>query len=114
FSLSYDEVLKTDCLVYMDKLTSFVIAKPSVLVLLFRDPQLAFTIFFDVPCTPYQYWLWGPACWAGACEAILTERDRTLKPTRIRVHAGSFIPCPSPLIGVAFFLLLAALIFGFQ
>ncbi|KFU91204.1 Dimethylaniline monooxygenase [N-oxide-forming] 1, partial [Chaetura pelagica] len=84
FGLSYDEVLKTDCIVYTDELASFIGAKPSVLGLLCRDPRLALTIFFG-PCTPYQYRLGGPGCWEGARQAILTQWDRTLKPTRTRV-----------------------------
>ncbi|KFV09701.1 Dimethylaniline monooxygenase [N-oxide-forming] 1, partial [Tauraco erythrolophus] len=88
FGLSFDEVLKTDWLVYMDELASFIGAKPSVLGLLCRDPWLALTIFFG-PSTPSQYGLVGPGCWGGARRAILTQWDRTLKPTRTRVPAGS-------------------------
>ncbi|NWS18289.1 FMO1 monooxygenase, partial [Pachyramphus minor] len=88
FGLSFDEVLKTDWLVYMDTLASFIGAKPSVLGLLCRDPWLAFTIFFG-PCSPYQYRLGGPGHWEGARQAILTQWDRILKPTRTRVPAGS-------------------------
>nr|XP_009937596.1 PREDICTED: LOW QUALITY PROTEIN: dimethylaniline monooxygenase [N-oxide-forming] 1 [Opisthocomus hoazin] len=113
FGLSFDEVLKTDCLVYMDKFTSFIGAKPSMLGLLCRDPRLALTIFFG-PCTPYQYQLGGPGRWKRARQAILTQWDRTLKPTRTRVPAGSSSPCPSLLTVVGFLLLLAALFFGFQ
>uniref|UniRef100_A0A8C0B3K3 Flavin-containing monooxygenase n=1 Tax=Buteo japonicus TaxID=224669 RepID=A0A8C0B3K3_9AVES len=113
FGLSFDEVLKTDCLVYMDKLASFIGAKPSVLGLLCRDPWLALTIFFG-PCTPYQYRLGGPGRWEGARQAILTQWDRTLKPTRTRVPAGSSSPCPSLLTVVGFLLLLAAVVFCFQ
>ncbi|NXV88314.1 FMO1 monooxygenase, partial [Calonectris borealis] len=88
FGLSFDEVLKTDCLVYTDKLASFIGAKPSVLGLLCRDPRLALTVFFG-PCTPYQYRLGGPGRWQGARQAIITQWDRTLKPTRTRVPASS-------------------------
>ncbi|KFQ40943.1 Dimethylaniline monooxygenase [N-oxide-forming] 1, partial [Mesitornis unicolor] len=88
FGLSYDEVLKIDCLVYMDELASFIGAKPSMLRLLCRDPWLALTVFFG-PCSPYQYRLGGPGRWEGARQAILTQWDRTLKPTRTRVPAGS-------------------------
>ncbi|NWI88204.1 FMO1 monooxygenase, partial [Pitta sordida] len=112
FGLSYDEVLKTDCLVYMDTLASFIGAKPSVLGLLCRDPWLALTIFFG-PCSPYQYRLRGPKCWEGARQAILTQWDRVLKPTRTRVPAGSSSSFPSLLTVVGFLLLLAAVIFGF-
>ncbi|NXW04906.1 FMO1 monooxygenase, partial [Fregetta grallaria] len=112
FGLSFDEVLKTDCLVYTDKLASFIGAKPSVLGLLCRDPRLALTVFFG-PCTPYQYRLGGPGRWEGARQAILTQWDRTLKPTRTRVPTGSSSSCPSLLTVVGFLLLLAALVFGF-
>ncbi|XP_074953154.1 flavin-containing monooxygenase 1 isoform X1 [Phalacrocorax aristotelis] len=113
FGLSFDEVLKTDCLVYMDDLASFIGAKPSVLGLLCRDPRLALSIFFG-PCTPYQYRLQGPGCWEGAHQAILNQWDRTLKPTRTRVPADSSSPSPSLLTVVGVLLLLAALVFGFQ
>ncbi|NXK91062.1 FMO1 monooxygenase, partial [Formicarius rufipectus] len=112
FGLSFDEVLKTEYVVYMDTLASFIGAKPSVLRLLCRDPWLAFIIFFG-PCTPYQYRLGGPGQWEGARQAILTQWDRTLKPTRTRVPAGSSSYFPSLLIVVGFLLLLAAVIFGF-
>ncbi|NXI04097.1 FMO1 monooxygenase, partial [Pachycephala philippinensis] len=88
FGLAYDEVLKTEWLVYLDTLASFIGAKPSVLGLLCTDPRLALTIFFG-PCSPYQYRLGGPGCWEGARQAILTQWDRVLKPTRTRVPAGS-------------------------
>ncbi|XP_026710214.1 dimethylaniline monooxygenase [N-oxide-forming] 1-like [Athene cunicularia] len=113
FGLSFDEVLKTEWLVYMDELASFIGAKPSVLGLLCRDPQLALTIFFG-PCTPYQYRLEGPGRWEGARQAILTQWDRTLKPTRTRVSTSSYSLCPSLLTVVGVLLLLAALFFGFQ
>ncbi|NXL33165.1 FMO1 monooxygenase, partial [Glaucidium brasilianum] len=112
FGLSFDEVLKTDWLVYMDELASFIGAKPSVLGLLCRDPQLALTIFFG-PCTPYQYRLEGPGRWEGARQAILTQWDRTLKPTRTRVSASSSSLRPSLLTVAGVLLLLAALVFGF-
>ncbi|NXN34269.1 FMO1 monooxygenase, partial [Nycticryphes semicollaris] len=83
-----DLILKTDCLVYMDKLASFIGAKPSVLGLLCRDPWLALTVFFG-PCTPYQYRLSGPGRWEGARQAILTQWVRTLKPTKTRVPTVS-------------------------
>ncbi|NXF80494.1 FMO1 monooxygenase, partial [Sclerurus mexicanus] len=112
FGLSFDEVLKTEWVVYMDTLASFIGAKPSVLRLLCRDPWLALTIFFG-PCSPYQYRLGGPGHWEGARQAILTQWDRTLKPTRTRVPAGSSSSFPSLLTVVGFLLLLAAVIFGF-
>ncbi|NXA60910.1 FMO1 monooxygenase, partial [Mohoua ochrocephala] len=82
------QILKTEWLVYLDTLASFIGAKPSVLGLLCTDPWLALTVFFG-PCSPYQYRLGGPGRWEGARQAILTQWDRVLKPTRTRVPAGS-------------------------
>ncbi|XP_053806901.1 flavin-containing monooxygenase 1-like isoform X1 [Vidua chalybeata] len=113
FGLTFDEVLKTEWLVYLDTLASFIGAKPSVLGLLCTDPWLALTIFFG-PCSPYQYRLGGPGRWEGARQAILTQWDRVLKPTRTRVPAGSSSSFPCLLTVVGFLLLLAAVIFGFQ
>ncbi|NXY55757.1 FMO1 monooxygenase, partial [Callaeas wilsoni] len=102
----------TEWLVYLDTLASFIGAKPSVLGLLCTDPWLALTIFFG-PCSPYQYRLGGPGRWEGARQAILTQWDRVLKPTRTRVPAASSSSFPSLLIVVGFLLLLAAVILGF-
>ncbi|XP_041335044.1 dimethylaniline monooxygenase [N-oxide-forming] 1 [Pyrgilauda ruficollis] len=112
FGLTFDEVLKTEWLVYLDTLASFIGAKPSVLGLLCTDPWLALTIFFG-PCSPYQYRLGGPGRWEGARQAILTQWDRVLKPTRTRVPAASSSSFLSLLTVVGFLLLLAAVIFGF-
>ncbi|NXM92797.1 FMO1 monooxygenase, partial [Oenanthe oenanthe] len=112
FGLTYDEVLKTEWLVYLDTLASFIGAKPSVLGLLCTDPKLALTIFFG-PCSPFQFRLEGPGRWQGARQAILTQWDRVIKPTRTRVPAGYSSSFPSLLV-VGFLLLLAAVIFGFK
>ncbi|NXU38012.1 FMO1 monooxygenase, partial [Drymodes brunneopygia] len=112
FGLTFDEVLKIEWLLYMDTLASFIGAKPSVLGLLCTDPWLALTIFFG-PCSSYQYRLRGPGRWQGARQAILTQWDRVLKPTRTRVPAGSSSSFPSLLAVVGFLLLLAAVVFGF-
>ncbi|NXN80286.1 FMO1 monooxygenase, partial [Bombycilla garrulus] len=112
FGLTFDEVIKTEWLVYLDTLASFIGAKPSVLRLLCTDPWLALTIFFG-PCSPYQFRLGGPGRWEGARQAILTQWDRVLKPTRTRVPAGSSSSFPSLLPVMGFLLLLAAVIFGF-
>ena len=98
---------------YLDTLASLIGAKPSLLGLLCTDPKLALTIFFG-PCTPYQYRLGGPGSWQGARQAILTQWDRVIKPTRTRVPAGSSSSFPSLLVVLGFLLLLAAVIFGFK
>lgn len=74
---------KLDYIPYMDDLAACIGAKPSVALLLLKDPRLAWEVFFG-PCTPYQYRLTGPGKWEGARNAILTQWDRTLKPLKTR------------------------------
>ncbi|CAO2637592.1 Flavin-containing monooxygenase 5 [Lemmus lemmus] len=69
---------------YMDEIASELGVKPNLLSLFLWDTKLAKEIFWG-PCTPYQYRLQGPGKWAGARAAILTQRDRILKPLRTRV-----------------------------
>lgn len=69
---------------YMDEIASELGVKPNLLSLFIWDTKLAKEIFWG-PCTPYQYRLQGPGKWAGARAAILTQRDRILKPLRTRV-----------------------------
>ncbi|XP_052056807.1 flavin-containing monooxygenase 5-like [Apodemus sylvaticus] len=73
---------------YMDEIASELGVKPNLLSLLLWDIKLAKEIFWG-PCTPYQYRLQGPGKWAGARAAILTQRDRILKPLRTRVLKNS-------------------------
>ncbi|XP_074078095.1 flavin-containing monooxygenase 1-like [Macrotis lagotis] len=84
FGLHFNMVLQTDCVVYLDELLSFIDAKPSFLSLLLVDPLLAFKVVFG-PLTSYQYRLTGPGKWDGARNAIMTQWDRTLKPTKTRI-----------------------------
>uniref|UniRef100_F7BCQ6 Flavin-containing monooxygenase n=2 Tax=Monodelphis domestica TaxID=13616 RepID=F7BCQ6_MONDO len=69
---------------YMDEIASEINVKPNLLSLFLWDPKLAFEVFFG-PCTPYQYRLQGPGKWNGARKAILTQRERIIKPLRTRV-----------------------------
>ncbi|KAM5237494.1 flavin-containing monooxygenase 5-like [Ctenodactylus gundi] len=69
---------------YMDEIASELGVKPNLFSLLLRDTELAKEIFYG-PCTPYQYRLQGPGKWTGARKAILTQRDRILKPLRTRM-----------------------------
>ncbi|XP_072504764.1 flavin-containing monooxygenase 1-like [Notamacropus eugenii] len=84
FGLYFDQVLQTDCITYIDELLSFINAKPNLLSLLLKDPLLAFKVYFG-PLTSYQYRLTGPGKWDGARNAILTQWDWTIKPTKTRV-----------------------------
>ncbi|XP_004688156.1 PREDICTED: dimethylaniline monooxygenase [N-oxide-forming] 5-like isoform X2 [Condylura cristata] len=68
---------------YMDDIASEIGVKPNLCSLLLWDPKLAVTSFFG-PCTPYQYRLQGPGSWAGARGAIMTHRERIIKPLRTR------------------------------
>uniref|UniRef100_A0A8D0DP86 Dimethylaniline monooxygenase [N-oxide-forming] n=1 Tax=Salvator merianae TaxID=96440 RepID=A0A8D0DP86_SALMN len=88
FGLSFDEVLKTDSIVYVDQIASLIGIKPSIPALFLKDPELAMKIFFG-PCTSYQYRLTGPGKWEGARKAIMSQWERTLKPTRTRVVEDS-------------------------
>ncbi|XP_019502413.1 PREDICTED: dimethylaniline monooxygenase [N-oxide-forming] 5-like [Hipposideros armiger] len=69
---------------YMDEIATLLGVKPNLLALFLSDPQLAMEVFFG-PCTPYQYRLQGPGKWAGARRAILTQRERIIKPLRTRI-----------------------------
>lgn len=69
---------------YMDEIASELGVKPNLFSLFLWDTKLAKEIFWG-PCTPYQYRLQGPGKWAGARVAILTQRDRILKPLKTRV-----------------------------
>ncbi|CAH6789427.1 flavin-containing monooxygenase 5 [Phodopus roborovskii] len=83
---------------YMDEIASELGVKPNLLSLFLWDTKLAKEIFWG-PCTSYQYRLQGPGKWAGARAAILTQRERILKPLRTRVLKHSQISL-SPLLWV--------------
>ncbi|KAM9831339.1 flavin-containing monooxygenase 5-like [Neosynchiropus ocellatus] len=84
FACSERNPLQVEYIPYLDSLAELVGARPNVLRLLLRDPQLALQVLLG-PSTPYQYRLTGPGQWPGAREAILTQWDRVLKPLRTRV-----------------------------
>uniref|UniRef100_A0A4X2JVI0 Flavin-containing monooxygenase n=1 Tax=Vombatus ursinus TaxID=29139 RepID=A0A4X2JVI0_VOMUR len=76
---------------YMDQIASEIKVKPNLLSLFLWDPKLAFEVFFG-PCTPYQYRLQGPGKWNGARRAILTQRERIIKPLRTQVISNGQPP----------------------
>ncbi|XP_073449357.1 flavin-containing monooxygenase 5-like isoform X1 [Aquarana catesbeiana] len=76
--------IQVDYVPYMDEVAVEVGCKPNVKQLFLSDPKLAWEIFFG-PCTPYQYRLCGPGQWKGARKAILTQKDRIIKPTKTRI-----------------------------
>ncbi|XP_040085901.1 flavin-containing monooxygenase 5-like [Oryx dammah] len=81
---------------YMDEIASEIAVKPNLFSLFLWDPKLALEIFLG-PCTPYQYRLQGPGKWAGAREAILTQRERIIKPLRTRTLICDQAPWSVPL-----------------
>lgn len=94
---SQRHTIQVDYIPYMDELACQLGVKPSVLTLFLTDPKLALEVAFG-PCTPYQYRLRGPGAWAGAREAILTQRQRILKPLQTR-HVEESTSAPAmPLI----------------
>ncbi|XP_021121117.1 dimethylaniline monooxygenase [N-oxide-forming] 3 isoform X2 [Heterocephalus glaber] len=108
------ETIQTDYIDYMDELASFIGAKPNILWLFLTDPKLAVEVFFG-PCSPYQFRLVGPGKWPGARNAILTQWDRTLKPTSTRIVGDLLKPSvffhlfkllAIPILFIALFLML--------
>ncbi|NXJ68874.1 FMO5 monooxygenase, partial [Rostratula benghalensis] len=90
---SQRHTIQVDYIPYMDELACQVGVKPNLLALFLTDPKLALEVVFG-PCTPYQYRLRGPGKWAGAREAILTQRQRVIRPLQTRAkdrpaHASS-------------------------
>ncbi|EHH61547.1 hypothetical protein EGM_19454 [Macaca fascicularis] len=87
------QTLQTDYITYMDELGSFIGAKPNIPWLFLTDPRLALEVYFG-PCSPYQFRLMGPGKWDGARNAILTQWNRTVKPTRTTVVSEAQRPHP--------------------
>lgn len=87
------QTLQTDYITYMDELGSFIGAKPNIPWLFLTDPRLALEVYFG-PCSPYQFRLMGPGKWDGARNAILTQWNRTVKPTRTTVVSEAQQPHP--------------------
>ncbi|KAJ7332892.1 hypothetical protein JRQ81_015072 [Phrynocephalus forsythii] len=84
FGTSRSQSIQTDFITYVDELAVELGSKPNLLMLLLKDPKLALTIFFGA-CSPFQFRLRGPAKWAGARNAILTQKERIVKATKTRV-----------------------------
>ncbi|KAM3915361.1 flavin-containing monooxygenase 5-like isoform 1-T3 [Leptodactylus fuscus] len=85
---SQRHTIQVDYVEYMDELATLAGVKPNPFRMFFTDPWLAFSVFFG-PCTPYQFRLTGPGKWNGAREAILTQWNRIIKPTKTRVLNNS-------------------------
>uniref|UniRef100_A0A8C5ZUC7 Flavin-containing monooxygenase n=1 Tax=Marmota marmota marmota TaxID=9994 RepID=A0A8C5ZUC7_MARMA len=83
FGTSQSQILQTNYVDYLDELASEIGAKPDLVSLFFQDPKLALKLCFG-PCNSYQYRLTGPGPWEGARRAILTQKQRILKPLETR------------------------------
>ncbi|XP_074076461.1 flavin-containing monooxygenase 5-like [Macrotis lagotis] len=84
FVISRRDERRVQYIEYMDKIALEIGVKPRLLSLFFWDPKLALNVFFG-PCTPYQFRLQGPGKWTGARTAILTQKERIIKPLRTRI-----------------------------
>ncbi|XP_058396072.1 flavin-containing monooxygenase 2 isoform X3 [Diceros bicornis minor] len=83
FGKSQSQILQTNYIDYLDELASEIGVKPHFLSFLLKDPKLAMKLYFG-PCNSYQYRLVGPGQWEGARHAILTQKQRILKPLKTR------------------------------
>ncbi|XP_016076849.1 PREDICTED: dimethylaniline monooxygenase [N-oxide-forming] 2 isoform X1 [Miniopterus natalensis] len=83
FGESQSQILQTNYIDYLDELAAEIGAKPDLLSLLFKDPNLAVKLYFG-PCNSYQCRLVGPGRWEGARSAILSQKQRLLKPLKTR------------------------------
>ncbi|XP_051042075.1 flavin-containing monooxygenase 2 [Phodopus roborovskii] len=83
FGKSQSQILQTNYVDYLDELALEIGAKPDLVSLFFKDPKLAVKLYFG-PCNSYQYRLVGPGQWEGARNAILTQKQRILKPLKTR------------------------------
>ncbi|XP_005319873.2 flavin-containing monooxygenase 2 isoform X1 [Ictidomys tridecemlineatus] len=111
FGTSQSQLLQTNYVDYLDELASEIGAKPDLVSLFFRDPKLALKLYFG-PCNSYQYRLTGPGQWEGARRAILTQKQRILKPLKTRsLKASPPLPASLLLTVMGLLAILAALFF---
>uniref|UniRef100_A0A6J0VBZ0 Flavin-containing monooxygenase n=1 Tax=Pogona vitticeps TaxID=103695 RepID=A0A6J0VBZ0_9SAUR len=110
FGTSRSQSIQTDFITYLDELAAESGSKPNPFMLLLKDPRLALTIFFG-PCSPFQFRLMGPGRWAGARNAILTQRDRIVKATKTRVVEKSLDQNLFGFLKIFGFLVLLAAVF---
>ncbi|XP_022363880.1 dimethylaniline monooxygenase [N-oxide-forming] 2 isoform X2 [Enhydra lutris kenyoni] len=114
FGKSQSQTLQTNYIDYLDELASEIGAKPDILSLLLKDPKLAVKLYFG-PCNSYQYRLTGPRPWQGAKSAILTQKQRILKPLKTRaVKASPDFPVSFLLKTLGFLAIVVAFVFSFS
>ncbi|XP_069793863.1 flavin-containing monooxygenase 5-like isoform X2 [Narcine bancroftii] len=108
---SQRHTIQIDFIPYMDELAELIGVKPNIKKLLYNDPRLAFQVFFG-PCSPYQFRLAGPGKWPKARETILTQWQRTIKPTKTRLTSDSEQTASLPAL-LKFLLVLVVLCFAY-
>ncbi|XP_075038575.1 dimethylaniline monooxygenase [N-oxide-forming] 2-like [Mixophyes fleayi] len=84
FGVGRTQVLQTHYIDYITDVSKEIGIQPNMIYLFLTDPKLAWQVFFG-PCTPYQLRLTGTGKWSGARNAILTQWERTVKPTKTRI-----------------------------
>ncbi|XP_063282226.1 flavin-containing monooxygenase 5-like [Pelobates fuscus] len=82
--------IQVDYVSHMDEISEEIGCKPNLTQTFLTDPKLAWEILFG-PCTPYQYRLSGPGKWNGARQAILSQMDRVIKPTKTRILENQIV-----------------------
>ncbi|CAH2311800.1 dimethylaniline monooxygenase [N-oxide-forming] 5-like [Pelobates cultripes] len=82
--------IQVDYVSHMDEIAEEIGCKPNLTQTFLTDPKLAWEILFG-PCTPYQYRLSGPGKWNGARQAILSQMDRVIKPTKTRILQNQIV-----------------------
>ncbi|XP_004688534.1 PREDICTED: dimethylaniline monooxygenase [N-oxide-forming] 2 [Condylura cristata] len=114
FGESQSQILQTNYIDYLDELAMEIGAKPDLLALFLQDPKLAVKLYFG-PCNSYQYRLVGPGQWEGAKSAILTQKQRILKPLKTRsLKAPSNSPVSFLLKILGLFAVVVAFFFQLQ
>ncbi|TKC47332.1 hypothetical protein EI555_006387, partial [Monodon monoceros] len=83
FGESNNQILHTSYIDYLDELALEIGAKPDLLSLLLKEPNLTVKFYLG-PCNSYQYRLVGPGQWNGTRSAIFTQKQRILKPLKTR------------------------------
>ncbi|XP_078263907.1 flavin-containing monooxygenase 5-like [Rhinoraja longicauda] len=97
YTTSQRHTIQVDFIPYMDEIAEQIGVRPNIMQLLTSDPRLAFEVYFG-PCSPYQFRLTGPGKRPEARENILTQWQRTIKPTRTRVVSNGQQPASLPIL----------------
>ncbi|XP_068096010.1 dimethylaniline monooxygenase [N-oxide-forming] 2-like isoform X2 [Hyperolius riggenbachi] len=84
YGMGRTQAFQTDYIDYITDISKEIGVHPSILSLAVTDPKLAWQVFFG-PCTPYQLRIMGHGKWSGARNAIFTQWERIIRPTKTRI-----------------------------